>query len=226
MNVIRNEMRRAVRNGSGPAEIARGLNFLEQRYLSNGYPIKVIRKANREAKQSPRQRIKEPGSHKFYLSLPYRSERSVREIRQCLRKTHLNEYIRVNFVSKPLHRILLDNRESQCLYERCVWCKQEEGRRSCMTKSCVYIIRCKASPSCSAEYVGETQRTMRARLKGHVSVDTSHVQRHLTAVHGQAGIELISWSILHRGVNNYVIRRKIEAHEIALRRPVLNVQQR
>jgi hypothetical protein len=223
-NIVCNEMRRAIRNGSGPSEIAQGVSLLEKKYLSNGYPISVIQNAIRKAKQPLK--AKETGPRKLYLSLPYRSERSVREIRRCLNKTQLNDFIRVNFISKPLHRILLNNRESPCLQENCIWCKQEHGRRSCMSKFCVYLIKCIASPNCSAEYVGETQRTMRARLKEHVSVDTSHVQQHLVKVHGRAGIELISWSVLHRDLRNFVIRKKIEAQQIALRRPIINVQQR
>jgi hypothetical protein len=223
-NIIRNEMKRAINNGSGPSEKARGIKLMEQRYRSNGYPHKVIRKAISEARRPSIP--KEAGYRKIYLSLPYRSERGVREIRQCLRKTSLNDFVCVNFISRPLHRILLRNGESQCLNKECVWCQREEGKCSCMTKFCVYLIRCRASPNCSAEYVGETQRTMRARLREHVTVNTSHVQRHLLAMHGNANIEQLSWKVLHRGLQNFTIRRKIEAHEIALRRPLLNVQQR
>lgn len=62
------------------------------------------------------------------------------------------------------------------------------------------------------KHVGETQRIMWTRLKKHATVSrpTSHVQRHVQSAYGAADIYLISWSVLHRGLRNFVTRKKIK----------------
>ena len=90
-----------------------------------------------------------------------------------------------------------------------------------MMKNCVYEIICSI---CRATYIGETQRTMKSRLKEHTSVSSSNVYRHLRETQGQAEITMVTWSVVHRGLVNWKLRQKIEAMTIAQKRPILNAQ--
>ena len=79
---------------------------------------------------------------------------------------------------------------------------------------------------CSATYVGETKRTMRSRLREHLASPTSNVFQHLTTCHNsRAEPDDLYWSILHTGVTNCDVRRRLELFEIRSRNPDLNVQQ-
>ena len=217
-NFLRNEMKRAIRNGSGPTEVASGIQILKRRYLANGYPSHVISKAINEAKRT---NIKAQKERKVRLFLPFNSEHDVRALRNGLRRTSLSEYLSLSFTSKPLHRMLSNNRENECLHPNCVFCANASKNDSCMTKMCVYSIQCRL---CEAEYIGETQRTMRSRLKEHVSVTSSNVYRHLQQTHGKTDISCVTWAIVHRSLRFWNIRQRVEAMTIAHRRPILNAQ--
>ena len=121
----------------------------------------------------------------------------------------------------PLLRMLSNKQEAECLHPSCVFCSRASNKDSCMTKMCVYSIKCNL---CEVEYIGETQRTMRARLKEHTSVSSSSVFRHLQQAHDKADIAFVTWSIVHRNLRNWTIRQRVEAMTIAHRRPFLNAQ--
>ena len=97
-----------------------------------------------------------------------------------------------------------------------------ENGENCACKYVVYFIQYKF---CSAKYIGETGRTMRSRLREHLSSPTSLVFAHLMQQHAHAEPGDLTWSILHAGVNRCDVRRRLENREIRSRNPQINVQQ-
>ena len=97
----------------------------------------------------------------------------------------------------------------------------------CDQKNIVYSLECRL---CSAEYVGETKRTARARMSEHHAQARNNIcgtpwGDHMTSHHPQVTIEKAP--IFHRAVvlaveENNVTRKSREAVEIRDRKPSVN----
>ena len=83
-NILKNELRRATRNGSGPAEVDRGRRLITQRYAGNGYPSRTIQRAIYEVDHPPRKDLEKKTAREF-LCLPYIGEKNAREIRRSVK---------------------------------------------------------------------------------------------------------------------------------------------
>ena len=142
-NILRNDLGRAIKNGSDDFEIQKGIDLITRRYRCNGYPSSFIR----NARQSLNNRSKEKNKDRIYLSLSYHNERDTREIRNSLKKTGLHEFVSFSFTSRPLHRVLSPRDEIQCTRSSCVYCQRGDGHATCCYKGCVYLLHCLKCPS-------------------------------------------------------------------------------
>ena len=220
LSVLRNELKRAIRNGTGPEEEERGIQLLRTRYLNYGYPPRIISKILNQVRSGPsKPRSNEP-SKPVFLSLPFISERQVREVRSAIKRCGMNNNLRVCFKSRTLSSILCPRRERACTFVNCTYCFSSMRDEDCFTKFCVYFVEC---VHCKASYVGETSRTVRSRLREHVSCETSLVFQHLRTHTANPDLSAIAWTITHRGLRSMELRRKVEAAEIRSRRPSINV---
>ena len=220
-SILTSEFRRATRNGSGPLAIERGRSIISQRYMANGYPRHIIRRALHRFDHPIQQ---DKTKKRAYLSLPFLDENSTREIRRAASKYGLSDFLSLTFKSYTLSSLLKPRRPSLCFKSGCKFCLISSSGDNCSRKFVVYLIECRL---CPATYIGETARTMRSRLHEHVSSSTSHVFQHLRNAHAEAELEHLTWRILHSGLHSFVLRRKIELTEICSRSPecpLLNVQ--
>jgi hypothetical protein len=219
VNILKNEIKRATRNGSGPQQVEEGRNFITRRYRANGYPRRAIERAIFEVDNPRPTRRKKPSN---FLTLPFVGERQAGDIKKLIRRCGLTDILAVSFKSLTLSSLLRPRRPSFCLVNNCKFCLISKNGEDCHCKFVVYFIECRL---CSAAYVGETKRTMRSRLREHLASPTSHVFQHLTGTHARAEPGDLTWSILHAGVTRYDVRRRLEFYEIRSRNPLLNVQQ-
>ena len=107
-----------------------------------------------------------------------------------------------------------------CPKENCCYCTAGGGT-DCWTKECVYKINCS---QCPAFYIGETKRTMRSRLREHITADSSLVFQHLKVHAPLPSTNDITWSVVHSGLGNLALRRRVELAEIESQGPDINVQ--
>jgi hypothetical protein len=218
-NILKNEIRRAIRNSSGSSERALSMQTISERFAANGYPRQVIKNAIKSviAKEAPRREE----TKKVFLTLPFQSEKQTQAVRRALRRTGLNTHLTISFKSYTLSSMLKPS-TTNCVYENCAYCNVSADGNQCLTKFCIYFIECS---KCGASYIGETKRTMRSRLREHVTANTSLVFRHLSTQHRMTpDLTAISWKVLHRGLLNTNLRRCLEAKEIKSRQPNINVQ--
>ena len=223
INILNNEMKRAIRNSSNKNEERRSLQLITQRFRDSGYPQRIINNAMRRINGNKKeQRNKdEEQNRKEYLTLPFLSEKQTQDIRRVLHRTKLNKYLNVSFKSVTLSSILKPH-HFNCVYDNCKFCQQSKSGRACLSKNCVYFIQCDLCPKF---YIGETKRTIRTRLKEHTTIDTSLVYRHIVDQHEVIpDIKMVTWKLLHRGIVNTDLRREIELREIRVRKPDINVQ--
>ena len=219
INILKNELRRALRNGSGPQEKNRGTQLLKERYLSFGYPPAVFHSALKQVTTNTPSQPLRPKTQKVFLSLPFISEVQVREVKRAISKCGLNDKLCVSFKSRLITSILTPRREPLCTYPNCKFCLSAAHNEDCFTKCCIYFISC---DTCSASYIGETGRTMRSRLREHTSSQTSLVFRHLLSHGPSPDPSCIQWTILHRNLRNTRLRKSLEEHVIRSQKPLLN----
>ena len=214
-NILKNELRRAIRNGSDEEQKEIGIEAISTRYHAYGYPSRVIRRTLRNVRSD---RVKSETQEKIFISLTFMNDNAVREIRRTLHKCNLNNHVCVSFKSRNLCSILRKSDERTC---KCKFCVKNIGKGSCYSKNVVYRIECTI---CKAFYIGETTRTMRSRLREHLSVPTSNVFEHLLQHHVIPDAQFIGWTVLHSGLPNLDIRRRVETSEIHSQRPTINSQ--
>lgn len=219
INILTNEFRRALALGSDQLHMERGIEMVRQRFASNGYPTCVLKKCERKARFPARRNTNDARKKRVFLSLPYQSEQQVRAIRSSVRKCGLTDHLNVNFYSRTLADILKPRRARQCMKTNCKFC--EAGQGDCWTKECVYIIRCLA---CNSFYIGETKRTMRSRLREHLTSESSLVHEHLRLHSLTPTLSDIRWDVLHGRLKNWSLRRRVELSEIHKRNPDINIQ--
>lgn len=219
INIFKNELRRAIRNGSGIAQQQEGMEGIASRYRANGYPSSVIRRATRSLQSNSVSRPERADTEKVFISLPFMNDNAVREIRRTIQKCNLTDHVCVSFKSNTLSSLLNKKKQSSC---ECNFCRINTGKGNCFSKNVVYMIKCLL---CESFYIGETSRTMRSRLREHLGVSTSNVFEHLSKKHNvNPDTHHITWSILHFHVSNYDVRRRVETSEIRSRRPAINSQ--
>ena len=163
---------------------------------------------------------KKDKSKKSFLTLPFTSEEQARAIRTTLRKCGLQDHLIVSFASRNLASHLKPRKHKACPKENCSFCAAGRGT-DCWTKECVYKIECS---HCNAFYIGETKRTIRSRVREHISMDTSLVFQHIKSHSSHPAVSDIAWSIVHRGLGNWALRRRVELSEIENQGPDINIQ--
>ena len=147
----------------------------------------------------------------MFLSLSFISEMQAREVRKTISKCGLKDKLCVSFKSRPITSVLAPRREPLCTYPTCKFCLAAAHNEDCFTKHCIYFISCVA---CSASYIGETGRTMRSRLREHVSSQTSLVLRHLLSHNPSPDISSIRWEVLHEIRSQKPLINEIFSHSL------------
>ena len=219
INVLINEFRRALALGSDHLHKEKGIEMIRQRFASNGYPPNVLKRCEWKARLPATRSVSAAGEKRVFLSLPFQSEQQARAIRSSARKCGLTQHMSLNFYSKTLAGILKPKKEKLCTKTNCKFC--EAGQGDCWTKECVYLIKCL---TCDSFYIGETKRTMRSRLREHMSSESSLVHEHLKSHSRSPKLDDIRWNVLHARLDNWSLRRRVELSEIQKRNPDINVQ--
>ncbi|MEL7308687.1 MAG: hypothetical protein AAGK05_13000, partial [Pseudomonadota bacterium] len=220
INILKNDIQRAIRNGSDIDLQKEGVKHITSRYSANGYPTRLIRRTLYNARHHENSaETKVCKNNRVFISLPFLNDNAVREIKKTLHKCELSEHVGISFKSNTMSSILRKKEQFCC---NCVFCDKNTDKGNCRSKNVVYKIMCAL---CDSFYIGETSRTMRSRLREHLGVNTSNIYDHLTkAHHVRPDVEHITWSVLHFGVSNYDVRRRVETSEIRSKRPSLNSQ--
>jgi len=217
-NILRNELRRAQNNGSNQERKAKGVEKIKERFLANGYPAHII---DRAILQNDQVKETRPRTKKCFLTLPFLSEKQAREVKASLRRCNLADKLCISFRSTNLASLLRPNKNNYCHFPNCKFCARAERGENCMTKFIIYRVKC---VYCSSFYVGESARTIRSRLREHITVNTSHVYRHILTHKSNPCLDDVSWTLLHSGLRHYDTRTAVEASEICSLAPDLNVQ--
>ena len=109
-------------------------------------------------------------------------------------------------------------KEKQSCPDLCDTCGSSTRTTKCLTKNCVYKIKCW---HCDTVYNGETSRTVGSRIKEHSRMVKETVYSHLIH-HNKPSMQDISWEILHRNIHDIRTRKIIEALEIRKHENVMN----
>ena len=227
-SLIHSQSLRAVRLGSDTAAQGRGLKKIENLFLQNGYPSKLIKNIQNSIRYGPRKASFKKHAEVTFLSLPYIDEVLTRRVNAAARSSDLA--VRVAWRSGPtlaskLIRSALEpplcprgNRKS------CHTCDAGIPGK-CHTKNVVYQITCKI---CSKTYIGKTRRMIRTRFMEHLG-DARNSRRgtdlgdHVLSEHStiHIGNGDFSIGILHTCKDEANLRIT-ESIEIRNRHPALN----
>lgn len=196
---------RATRNSSSSSLVATSKSMLRRRFIANGYPQRLVKTFFDGSPQAQREDKENPTS---FIRLPFVDEASKRHIMKLVRDCDLLDKVRVIFqTEKPLCRRWRRKREKPVCEASCWSCQIAVKTGKCYWKHVVYQITCDI---CSKLYIGQTERTMRSRLREHVQSEESAVYQHSTIAHQTFPSETIHWKILEVERNNS-LRKSLES---------------
>ena len=187
---------------------------------ANGYPESTARL--RYHKSNSITRGEE--SSKIPLCIPFVCEELSSGIRNCVRRAGLESYLRVvDIPPLNLRHRLVRNRafDNPCDVDDCAICSLMV-RGNCMGSGVIYLIRCQI---CGEEYIGETGRPLRLRMKEHLdglrrSIASTPLGTHRRMCHSNEEFP-VTVNILAREAE-IAARKTLEACWILARNPKMN----
>ena len=155
-------------------------------------------------------KLREPRQENpIYLKVPYINEQIKRRTLQVIHRAGLKN-INTHFITgKPSSKIFTPSKYKQCCPTSCETCKISEKTNQCLTKNCVYRIKCLL---CDSTYIGETSCTIGTRIKEHLRTKGQTVYNHLSShnIDPKSGNH-INWTILHNNLRYNQQRKVMEA---------------
>ena len=227
-SIVHSQSLRALRLGSDVAAQKRGLKKISDLFLSNGYPMQLIKNIQNAAKYKTKHFGVKQSKDTTYVSLPYIDEALTRKVNAAVKSSDLN--IRVAWKSGPtlsskLIRSALE--PPVCPRGTRSSCSTCDGglKGRCHLKNVVYEIKCKL---CGNLYIGKTRRMIRTRFMEHLG-DARNQRKgsdlgdHMLAEHPntQSKNEDFEISILHTCKDEANLRIT-ESIEIRNKKPALN----
>ncbi len=226
LNSAKNELKRAMNNGSTSQHIDKGVKKIKEMLKDNDFPDNIIQKLHKEASKDRKAHTERKDMQ--YLCLPYVDEQHKRKVYQILRTNNLLDNTKVTFLpdnklkdtlSKSALRTTKCNKQSD---STCYDCNQ-----LCMKKNITYQLKCNL---CDKKYVGETGRFKRNRCWEHYkSVINSNrstaMGKHYLEDHPQATIpdHPFEFTVL-KTCKDYTDRMIWQSFHINKLTPALNTQ--
>ncbi|XP_043235932.1 uncharacterized protein LOC122388700 [Amphibalanus amphitrite] len=179
--VLTSQITRAIRLGSDTAARKRGLEKIRHLFVSNGYPMKMIkeyswremkkheersRDRGRERRERPDQRQQNKKKQGTYIRLPFVNDKVAAQVK----KVAINSGLPVEIAwttNNTLKKRLVKTRlnPAPCPSgRRCCHSCQAGLQSKCTTKNVVYELTCS---HCGDTYIGETSRPVRLRYNEH-----------------------------------------------------------
>ena len=216
--ILIGEIRRAVSRSTDPRSQQNSLRLITKLYTKNGYPRSFIKSTIKRTLRKCKSQPSEQEQGLVYIKMPFINEDLKRQTQAVLKRTGLDN-IRVHYINgSSSSRIFTPPKEKQCCPDPCDTCGSSTRTNQCLTKNCVYKIKCS---HCDTVYIGETSRTIGSRIKEHIRMVKQTVYSHLIN-HNKPSMQDISWGILHRNIQDIRTRKIIEALEIRKHENVMN----
>lgn len=217
--LLKTERIRTQRICSTHASFVDAIKVLKKKFILNGYPEHIIDQFFTNGAQHRQHRVRYNNNNKIiYMKFPYLGESYENKVRQSVRQANLPVHIRTIFTTEPPLSVQLRRGSNIPCGNGCVC----NGRSLCHKKNIVYEITCTI---CNAKYVGETHRTLRTRIREHLTTKQSNVFQHFNASHSiPASLLNINIKILAGGFSDSSHRISHEAELIKKEHPNINVQ--
>jgi len=215
-SILKTENLRAIRTGTSTSNRRYAQSFLARRFIANGYPIGIVNQAFQTLTDSIQRQ--QTSNDILFIKLLYVSDHFCTLVRRLIRRANLPFKIRVSFIQPPNLANLLKPSINLSCGSNCIC----SNSNICNTKNCVYIIKCL---KCNNEYCGETSRTIRSRIKDHLSQSHSNVYKHFQLIHNiLPSLPEISFKILEKNFVNTLHRQAAEKRHIQQKQCLINVQ--
>ena len=185
MSVATEQFRRAVTLSSNKEAETRSVGKIKVLLKENGYTLRAIETAFKRSKGFGKHPRKSQGNtSKVPMKLPFRSDELDKQVRKLVKQSGLNirvVYTKGQNIKQQLVRSALFPKkcttrekfqEQQSLGKRlrgkprddCVSCLAGLHGNACEIRGAVYSLTC---DECGAQYIGETQRPLKLRIKEH-----------------------------------------------------------
>lgn len=175
-NIARNQFRRAMRNSSSKAKEEASIKRIWELLVSNGYPVRVLRRllaeVRRKGASGKARGVSQKADKDGYLCLPYIDEELLCKIQSKVKKSGLNIRIAWKNPHKLRNKLVRSSlSKPKCPGgQRCNTCASGFSG-DCTQKNVVYRLICKLcrkGRQGDVHYIGETKRPVRLRFNEHI----------------------------------------------------------
>ena len=160
-NIIFTEAKRIIKNHSNQENIWPDLEKLKDHLLNSEYPENIINKFIIKAINSHDNPNKIKKAYDFILSIPYINEPFTRQIKNTIKKSHINARVVVTSGKTLKMAMKTKSQPKKC---ECILCK---NNLPCHSKNIVYKMTCKNCKTTNSNYIGATNRKITKRLEEH-----------------------------------------------------------
>ena len=179
---------------------------LRKRFLANGYNQKIVGRLFDS--NVPATQRSEEAKHLTFIKLPFYGEKHKRNVMNLARQCEVLDKVRIIFTSeRPLSLRFRDRRELPKCPEKCWTCAMSIKKDCCFKKFAVYELCCSL---CDCRYIGQTNRTMKSRLREHCKTASSAFYQHAFSEHQAPPESILKWRIL-RTERNLSKRKALES---------------
>ncbi|XP_068691180.1 uncharacterized protein [Montipora foliosa] len=174
--ILIGEIRRAMSRSTDPRSQQNSLRLITMLYTKNGYPRSFIKSTIKRTLRKCKSQPSEQEQRLIYMKMPFINDDIKRQTQAVSRWTG-QDNIRVHYINgSSSSRIFTPSKEKQCCPDPCATCGSSTRSNQCLTKNCVYKIKCS---HCDTVYIGETSRTVGSRIKEHIRMVKQTVYSHL-----------------------------------------------
>ena len=217
IGVIKSERIRAIRLSSSKEMEDISINMIKEKFILNDYPMKYLKRYLLQVEQNHRRIYKNKKEVDCVIKLPFINEKISQKMQEVIKKSTLDMNPRIIFKTQRPLAMLLNTKKSSLCDSKCIC----DNHNQCMRKNTVYKITCAL---CKEEYIGETYRTTRTRIKEHIKQKSSEVYKHFQEKHNKIPtIEQIDWKVISSGYISSLHRKKAEENTIKPQKPTINI---
>ena len=213
VNILINEFIRARRRSSSDNLANYSYSLVKKRFLLNGYPKHIISMCFRRFKNKNNGRITRSSNTTVkFLRFPFTDESLKRKANSLIRRTNLQDQVRLWFDNGPALRSLLKppKEKPQCKLNCQICILHSKGySNQCQIKNTVYHIECSF---CKKIYIGETYRQTYERMMEHKNPNNKKdsVVQHFDSYHPTSDISF-NWKLIQTNITNTRKRRFLES---------------
>ena len=177
-NILIGELHWAVRRSSTSNHTLKSLKVVFNRFLTNDYSKEFLHDVFKDFSRSlhSTNTIDNDNFQNYnFVKYPFLNDHFKQKMLNILYMLNLQDSVKFYSCTHNLSNIFSVKKERVICKTNCEFCPLMQQEHFCQLKNLVYCITCSI---CHKKYIGQTSRTLKARVREHFTIHSSAVYKH------------------------------------------------